>query len=472
MKDKNLNKLINYFLFSILICTILSTILIEKYVFSEMNSYLIAIGSLTLSSMLFSVSVQKLSINLIYSFFNFFFFYLIPLLQLNSSSFNYFIFGTDVIFLVEKSLMIIFYFNLFYYCNYYRKYFDNTIYSVRVVRNKLNISIIKWYSLFILIFTTYVVVFIGWQVFFFRSYFEEFLKRSSQIFILVYANYISPLTVFIFVIAHKMKIRIAKKNLFFLLIIAIIYNSPIAKPRFYIFTIFMVIYSVFFMKRERSGWIVLLYLAIGLFFSFYLSSLRYIDNIDDLSSVKLTINTSIFVKTIHFDAFEVLMMSVKYVQTKDFLYGENILGAILFFIPRVLWITKPITTGQLLLSKKINTLSLEDETFDNISCPLVAEIYISFGIIGIILIALLLGNMVAKFDLRFRQTTLFQKNQNTESEMIMIFLAISAGMILFILRGSLMTSIAYYVGIISAYYTALKLFGLKIIWNRNKKNSR
>ena len=60
--------------------------------------------------------------------------------------------------------------------------------------------------------------------------------------------------------------------------------------------------------------------------------------------------------------------------------GKQLLGAMLFFIPRSIWPSKPIGSGA--------TIAIyQRQSFKNISCPIIGEAIINFGIIGVIIFA-------------------------------------------------------------------------------------
>jgi hypothetical protein len=78
-----------------------------------------------------------------------------------------------------------------------------------------------------------------------------------------------------------------------------------------------------------------------------------------------------------FDAFAQIVNSVEYIQNVGIQFGNQFLGVIFFWIPRFLWLDKPIDTGTLLANFK-------GYSFGNLSAPLVSEVLINFGILGII----------------------------------------------------------------------------------------
>ena len=137
-----------------------------------------------------------------------------------------------------------------------------------------------------------------------------------------------------------------------------------------------------------------------------------------------------------FDSYSMLCRSIIYVKLMGMSYGNQLLGAILFFIPRSIWPSKAVGSGYLMAQDF-------GWTFRNVSCPYIAEGYLNWGILGIIVFAFVLGKLVNNLDF------LFQKSIRLTSdrvEYINLYYPIILGMLFFILRGDLLSSMAYTVG--------------------------
>ena len=89
--------------------------------------------------------------------------------------------------------------------------------------------------------------------------------------------------------------------------------------------------------------------------------------------------------TANYDAYQMFMGAVKYTQIYGFSMGRQLLGALLFFIPRRIWKNKPIGSGATII------IALRTYSFTNVSMPLIGESYINFGIFGLIVFALFAG---------------------------------------------------------------------------------
>jgi hypothetical protein len=76
------------------------------------------------------------------------------------------------------------------------------------------------------------------------------------------------------------------------------------------------------------------------------------------------------------------------------LFSNQFLGPLLFFVPRQTWPDKPLDTGIVLANFK-------GYAFSNLSAPMWAEFYISFSLIGLLLLFLLVGAYLRRLDLSF-----------------------------------------------------------------------
>lgn len=106
--------------------------------------------------------------------------------------------------------------------------------------------------------------------------------------------------------------------------------------------------------------------------------------------------------------------------------GKNLISAFLFFIPRKLWSGKSEATGSIVVRFLGSNQS-------NVSTPLIAEYYAAFGILGLIILGFITGKIIKKFD---------QYADSNNLLMVAIFCLLN-GMSMYILRGSLLVSIAY-----------------------------
>ncbi|WP_052466992.1 O-antigen polysaccharide polymerase Wzy [Psychroserpens damuponensis] len=96
--------------------------------------------------------------------------------------------------------------------------------------------------------------------------------------------------------------------------------------------------------------------------------------------------------TLNYDAFINFSATIEHVERDGLSYGRQLSGGVFFFVPRKIWVDKPISTGEYIgeyLEREYKEKG--KRSFNNLSNPLVSEGYINFGIVGIILFAIILA---------------------------------------------------------------------------------
>lgn len=98
-----------------------------------------------------------------------------------------------------------------------------------------------------------------------------------------------------------------------------------------------------------------------------------------------------YLLTEDFDGFKQTVDTLIYYSEASLRFGANFLGVLLFWVPRALWPGKPIHTGQI-VSEGLRY------SYNNVSNPLPAEAFASWGIVGVIGVLLLLGVIVMRIE--------------------------------------------------------------------------
>lgn len=171
---------------------------------------------------------------------------------------------------------------------------------------------------------------------------------------------------------------------------------------------------------ERSNFFVgFVFLGLLVIFPF-LECFRYWTGSLSIANVSLD-----YLNSMNFEASQEMMVVIKqgYIT-----YGKQLLGVLFFFVPRMVWESKPIGSGAFIADKY--------DVFSNISMPIFAEGYINFGFVGILLFTLGLAYFCARCDYKYWKS---YNNDNTFKPYYFVLI----GAILFILRGDLMSSFAY-----------------------------
>lgn len=172
-------------------------------------------------------------------------------------------------------------------------------------------------------------------------------------------------------------------------IASLIINNPISSPR-YIFGFAVVLFlgMIFFRARDKFRSHYAMGLVLALLFIFpVLDAWRY----DVGASIKIDISDSIKYNSVasngDYDAYQQLLNGIGYADKEGFSYGRQLLGAVLFWVPRSLWPDKPVSSGGLVAS----TLRYYNE---NLSMPLWGEFYLDFGYLGVVAGFFLFGGVV------------------------------------------------------------------------------
>lgn len=181
--------------------------------------------------------------------------------------------------------------------------------------------------------------------------------------------------------------------------------------------------------------LVLVFPVLGLF---------RLETVGDVSSdeiINIITKLKDYYKTANYDTYQMLIATCQATDKCGFTYGRQLLGTLLFFVPRSIWPGKPVGTGAY-VSEMLNF------NFSNISAPIVAESYIDFGIVGVIVFAVIAGTIVARIDDSF-----WNKGFEKINAGIKIGYIYFAAYFVFLLRGSLQSTFSYLV----AYFVMLIL---------------
>ncbi|WP_426120427.1 O-antigen polymerase [Kocuria sp. LHG3120] len=137
-----------------------------------------------------------------------------------------------------------------------------------------------------------------------------------------------------------------------------------------------------------------------------------------------------------FDAFAQLTNTLSYVGSNGLSWGGQILGALLFWVPRSIWPSKPQDTGVVLAEAM-------GYRFTNLSSPIWSELFIDFGWVGVILGMGVLGYLFMRWDVR---TDLYLATSRVPP----VVVSATAFYLLIVLRGSLLNAVSYLLVILLA----------------------
>ena len=145
-----------------------------------------------------------------------------------------------------------------------------------------------------------------------------------------------------------------------------------------------------------------------------------------------------------YDAYSMLIQTFRYANRFGVEYGMQFIGALLFFIPRTMWKNKPIGSGATIME-------CFGRDFTNVSCPLPGEFFINFGTVGLLAGAFLIGYVIRSLDNAYWKRK--DRRKYKEYIYIDIIYPFLLAALFFMLRGDLMSSLAYTLSyVVVAYF--------------------
>jgi hypothetical protein len=225
----------------------------------------------------------------------------------------------------------------------------------------------------------------------------------------------------------------------FCLVLAVLVNNPFNFARFRVSTLMVFAFLVYFgFQRLR---LLSVLLIVGTLLSGTLNSFRYNQFVLDPTAA----NGSLF-SAMDFHALNLICYAIKYATDVGYSYGSNLLGALLFFVPRAIWEGKSEHIAYYFfdLIRKYRYYGT-----DNLASPVVAEGYFAFGIVGAILLSVLVF-----WVFRFIEKRGLAAPAGTPWQLI---LCLSPMLTFILLRGPLIVGFSEFCGHIAALLAAIAL---------------
>jgi hypothetical protein len=368
------------------------------------------------------------------------FFSIIPILErINNISYgisyiNSYLFATSVLYLFIFQISIIFGYKI---KNIYVKNSFINNYFIINFKSTYKILLILYIFLYIVVYSEFNSFVNIYRVDYNNILQNKWIKRE----ILEY--FLKPLLINITIIFLIFDKNIYRKLFIIVTLLLMIFPTSIA--RFVSFSIYgsILLYLLFkLMKFKYLGFYIALINIIGLFSIFFI-----FDFFRDSRTIYDDFNISVF--SGHFDAFQNFCHSLNL----NLVNFNSIVSALLFFIPRDLWINKPLGTN-------IYFGEFYQLEYSNIAIPLTSEIFLTFGIYG-----LYFGGLIIGFLLKFLDN-LCLRVVKLHHDIALIFLIQIAQLLIYLFRGPLLSSFAYFVGIIFGMFL---IYSLSYICSANKK---
>ncbi|MBR0526659.1 MAG: hypothetical protein IJJ98_08210 [Prevotella sp.] len=263
----------------------------------------------------------------------------------------------------------------------------------------------------------------------------EYVSRVSmgRTYDLVITQFLRPMVMVVFLSVNLLGLK-RKSIKFLLFLLFVLTDFPTGLPRFSVAAMYLpvILWNVPILRKKNMFVLVMIF-GILVIFPFLNNFRRY--SIGDTLSFGFDFSQF---SQLHFDSFSEFMR----VLSADIVTnGRQLLGALLFWIPRSVWPEKPIGSGAFVAREA-------ELDFGNISMPYIGEGYINFGLLGVIAFVILIAYMSERVD-SWYWTSVFN-NKDRIIDNIGYFIVIA--LFLFILRGDLLSGTAYTCGFLSSYW--------------------
>jgi hypothetical protein len=263
----------------------------------------------------------------------------------------------------------------------------------------------------------------------------------------------TPVIILIISLYAKDKTFFTRSFQFIFFCFFLLADFPTSTSRFFFGAYIIAIISVIIRNKKIS--MLWLFTSLVISFMFVLPIMNAF-RVKTFSAIKIQSPQSkrntddYYVPGADFDAYGTLVDTVSYVDQYEMQYGHQVLGVILFFVPRDIWPDKP--AGSSLIFMKHTTAK-----FFNLSTALPAEGYIDFSIFGVALYAAVFAYLIAKLDGSYWYSSFDHKF----SSLTMVFYPFFVPYVIIIMRGSLLSMYAYTMGVFVAVLISLRLSGIK-----------
>jgi hypothetical protein len=316
-------------------------------------------------------------------------------------------------------------------------------------RNSIQ-QIRKWLSLKTILFLTlpclYILAAYNYDII--ALQFRGMGEEIETVFIFEFF-FIKPL-IFNIIFFYLLVFTISKnkgKFIYFLLWLALLFFvNPLSVPRFLAFSLYVPLIFVLRNYYRNKNYAYLNVIFFGMIFIFPLLDIFRWFKLEDKFDSSKNMNLDYFFAG-HFDAFQ------NFVRTIDLnihTYGYQISGALFFFVPRSIWTSKPVGSGFLLADQA-------HLTFNNISMPLVSELYLDFSYFGIALGMLTLGIIYRRLDDNMSKIV---KSDNLLGIIKIIAYSEFCCLQFYLLRGNLLACVAFITSIMASILVVYVYFNV------------
>jgi len=283
----------------------------------------------------------------------------------------------------------------------------------------------------------FIAAFYGFSVssILFRGFGEEQEQSAmGNAFVTYFARPLFFNLIFIMMLSTVRHRRVSLATMFALLCGAVIFVSPVGIPRSLAGALYIPMMMMAFLPKYYSKYSLL---CVILFAVLIAAPVADVFRTINHQEVDLGENFNLeYAFSGHFDAFHNFAQVIDLRYTSE---GWQVVGILLFWVPRAIWAGKPQSTS-------FDFADFAGFKAHNVSFPLPAEFYVDFGVGGIVVGMFVIG-------LIYRRLDIFLSQRKEEGSIASYVFAISqlelSIMGLYLIRGSVLSSFAYTVGLSS-----------------------
>ena len=260
------------------------------------------------------------------------------------------------------------------------------------------------------------------------------LLRSKVIFLIPF------IALCLIILRTDKNFKYFKALAFILLICVVLTKNPFLDRRNALGPVYLTLFLVYLLSinfKFKNFFFHITLTSLGLIFPISALATHYVLYQDQNYSFSTIIQDHFL--GLHYDAWSSIIATIEFVQIHGMQFGQQLLGSLLFFVPRDIWSTKPSSSATEVGNYLIDSSSL---WFNNISVTLPAEGYIDYGIVGVLCFGFLLSIFIV----------LVERMQNSKNSLSIIGGIYLSFNIFFILRGSLLPAFSYTVGALIAIF--------------------
>ena len=384
------------------------------------------------------------------------FFWLAPIIQLNQGSFPYYSESDPLLIATTNAIMILFFISYFGSKSLFKKRIHSLIHKMggqdeSVDKNDGIILVI-----YIIVSTVIAFLFSKALLSYLYSGVGIIPSDAEGQIIRKFIFYIPTFPLYYLMLKERQK---GNSKIFFLLLLFyslflfFLFKNPLNEKRNAIGPLYLSVLSIFLFYKGKVtnrlyiGSLLLVFiLAFPVISSVTHSKISVYETVPALTNRILDNQIQTSLTTGDFDSWSMMLAVNAYCKENGFSYGKQLLGNILFFVPRKYWPSKSYGSGHYIVE---NYLSKNYSWyFTNVSCPFPGEGYINFGILGTFLFGIVLGILGLYTDHYLFSSNLLKR-------LFAHFVPFSTVMLL---RGDLNSGFAYLITPLLAIYYIPRFF--------------